>query len=129
MYIGSQLRKIRDKRKISQQEIADYLDVAQATVWNWENDESHFKLDHLSKLAEILQVEPADLLPDGTVVKIVNNKENTGSSVNGFVKIDGTVLNEKLLKSLEETIALLKEQNQVLKEENALLKTHKTSKT
>jgi hypothetical protein len=58
-------------------------------------------------------------------VKIVNNKENTGSSVNGFVKIDGKVLNEKLLKSLEETIALLKEQNQALKEENALLKNTK----
>ena len=122
MFIGTQLRKLRDKRHLSHQEIADQLGVARTTVWNWENDESHFKLDHLSKLAEILQVEPADLLPDGTVVKIVNNKENTGSSVNGFVKIDGTVLNEKLLKSLEETITLLKEQNQSLREENVMLK-------
>jgi hypothetical protein len=79
-------------------------------------------LDYLSKLAEILQVDPVELLPEGTVVKIVNNKENRDSSVNGFVKIDGQILNEKLVKSLEETIALLKEQNQALKEENALLK-------
>lgn len=99
--------------------------MVRTTVWNWENDESHSKLDHLSKLAEILQVEPADLLPDGTAVKIVNNKESTGSSVNGFVKIDGTVLNEKLLKSLEETIALLKEKNRMLAEENAILKSRK----
>lgn len=41
---------------------------------------------------------------------------------NGFVKIDGPILNQKLVKSLEETIALLKEQNQALKEENAFLK-------
>jgi hypothetical protein len=57
-------------------------------------------------------------------VRIFNNTDNKGNSVNGneFVKIDGHILNEKLVKSLEETIALLKEQNQVLKEENALLK-------
>jgi transcriptional regulator with XRE-family HTH domain len=124
MYIGTQLRKIRDKRKISQQEVADQLGVAQATYWNWENDESHFKLDHLPKLAEILQVDPADLLPEGAVVRIFNNTDNKGNSVNGneFVKIDGHILNEKLVKSLEETIALLKEQNQALKEENVMLK-------
>jgi transcriptional regulator with XRE-family HTH domain len=124
MYIDTQLRKIRDKRKISQQEVADQLGVAQATYWNWENDESHFKLDHLPKLAEILQVDPADLLPEGAVVRIFNNTDNKGNSVNGneFVKIDGHILNEKLVKSLEETIALLKEQNQALKEENVMLK-------
>ncbi len=124
MYIGTQLRKIRDKRKISQQEVADQLGVAQATYWNWENDESHFKLDHLPKLAEILQVDPADLLPEGAVVRIFNNTDNKGNSVNGneFVKIDGHILNEKLVMSLEETIALLKEQNQALKEENVILK-------
>ncbi|MCX8492056.1 MAG: hypothetical protein ORN54_13425 [Cyclobacteriaceae bacterium] len=38
------------------------------------------------------------------------------------MKMDERVLNEKLLKSLEDTIALLKEQKQVLKAENALLK-------
>ena len=111
------------------QNVADYLDVAQTTVCNWENDESPFKLDHLSKLAEILQVDAADLLPEGAVVKIVNNKENKDNSVNGFeIKMDERVLSEKLLKSLEETIALLKEQNQALKEENSLLRAHKVSK-
>lgn len=37
--------------------------------------------------------------------------------------MDERVLNGKLLKSLEETIPLLKEQNQTLKEENIKLKT------
>ena len=123
MYIGTQLWKLRDKHKISQQEIADQLNVAQTTVWNWENDESHFKLELLPKLAEILQVDPADLLPEGAVMKIVNNNANKDNSVNAFeVKMDERILSKKLLKSLEETNALLKEQNQALREENALLK-------
>jgi hypothetical protein len=83
-------------------------------------------LDYLSKLAEILQVEAEDLLPEGSVVKIVNNKENKDNSVNAFeVKMDEHVLSEKLLKSFEETIALLKEQNQALKEENVMLREQK----
>jgi transcriptional regulator with XRE-family HTH domain len=32
MYIDTQLRKLRDKRKISQQEIADHLDVVPPTL-------------------------------------------------------------------------------------------------
>ena len=94
-----------------------------ATSWNWENYESHFKIDHLPKLAEILQVDAADLLPEGAVVKIVNNKENKDNSVNGFeIKMDERILSDRLLKSLEETILLLKEQNQALKDENVKLK-------
>lgn len=82
------------------------LGVAQTTVWNWENDESHFKLDHLPKLAEILQIDPTELLPEGAVVKIFNNTDNKGNSVNGneFIKVDGQILNGKLLKRLEENL-------------------------
>ena len=77
----------------------------------------------MPKLAEILQVDPADLLPEGAVMKIVNNNANKDNSVNAFeVKMDERILSKKLLKSLEETNALLKEQNQALREENALLK-------
>ena len=70
-----------------------------------------------------MQVYPADLLPEGAVVKIVNNNANKDNSVNGFVKIEGGGLREKLLNSLEETIVLLKEQNQTLKNENTVLRT------
>lgn len=65
MYIGTQLRRLRDKRQLSQQEIADHLGVSQATYWNWENDETHLKMDHLPKLAEVFQVDAEELLPEG----------------------------------------------------------------
>ncbi len=123
MYIGTQLRKLRDKRKLSQQQVADHLGIAQSTYWNWESDECHFKMDHLQKLSELFEVDADDILPEGSVVKIVNNKENKDSSVNAFeVRTDEKATNEKLVRSLEEIIALLKEQNIALKEENSLLK-------
>lgn len=104
--------------------------MARTTVWNWENDETHFKIEHLPKLAEILEVDANDLLPDGSVVKIVNNNNNTNSdnSVNAFafeVHMDERTLSDKLLKSLENQIALLEEKNKFLVEENAILKSRK----
>lgn len=123
MYIGTQLRKLRDKRHLSHQEIADHLGVSRTTVWNWENDESHFRVEHLQELAEILQADANELLPEGSVVKIVNNKENKDNSVNAFeVKMDERILSEKLLKSLESQIMLLQEKNKKLEEENASLR-------
>ena len=82
-------------------------------------------MNYLPKLAGILQIDPADLLPEGAVVKIFNNTDNKGNCVNGngFVKMEGGGLHEKLLNSMEETIVLLKEQNQTLKNENTILRT------
>lgn len=119
MYIGTKLRKLRDKRHLTHQEIADRLGVARTTVWNWENDETQFKVEHLPKLAEILEVDANDLLPDGSVVKIVNNNNNANNdnSVNAFafeVHMDERTLSDKLLKSLESQIAFLEEKNKAL---------------
>jgi transcriptional regulator with XRE-family HTH domain len=66
MYIGTQLRKLRDKRKLSQQQVADHLGVAQSTYWNWESDESHFRVEYLPKLAEILQIDATALIDTGS---------------------------------------------------------------
>jgi transcriptional regulator with XRE-family HTH domain len=122
MYIGTQLRKLRDKRKLSQQQVADHLGVAQSTYWNWESDESHFRVEYLPKLAEILQIDANELLPEGSMVKIVNNNDNKDNSVNAFaVKMDGRMLLEKLLTSLENQLALMEEKNKVLTEKNTLL--------
>jgi transcriptional regulator with XRE-family HTH domain len=98
------------------------LGISQATYWNWENDECHFRVEYLPKLAEILQIDANELLPEGSMVKIVNNNDNKDNSVNAFaVKMDGRMLLEKLLTSLENQLALMEEKNKVLTEKNTLL--------
>ncbi len=121
MLIGLQLRKLRDKRKLSQQEIADRLGVSQATYWNWENDAAHFKIEHLPKILEILDTDVANILPAEILRKIeIDTTKKT--SVNEAADSDNYSLLKKLAISYEQTITLLKQENQFLKEENSTLK-------
>lgn len=110
MHIGSKLRKFRDKKQLSQSEVAERLGVAQATYWNWENDQVHFKMEYLVQLADIFEVDPTELVNEGTVVKIVSNKENRDNSINAFeVRMDEKGLTERLIQTFEEAIKVLKE--------------------
>lgn len=55
MTIGTKLRLLREKRKISQEELAHAVGVTQTTIGNWEHGKS-IKLEYLSNLAKALDV-------------------------------------------------------------------------
>jgi len=112
MQIGSKLKKLRENKRISQQEIANFLDISQKTYSNIESDKSKPSLTQLSKLSEFLDFDLLELLQEqGIVFNQKNNKFNDNSA--------GIVMNnlpEKLItqyeariKELQEIIGLLKE--------------------
>jgi transcriptional regulator with XRE-family HTH domain len=120
---GGYLRQLREKHRLSQQEVADFIDIAQSTYSLWESDKYSPQVEYLPKLAEILKVDIQELLPLATSVKIVNNTDNKDNSVNGFeVRVEGKELIKELLESKDEIIRMLTGENKRLKEENALLK-------
>jgi transcriptional regulator with XRE-family HTH domain len=61
MNIGYNLRVLRNKNNVSQQEIADYLGVDRKTYISWESGMVDIKSSYLPKLAEFLHVEIRDL--------------------------------------------------------------------
>jgi len=85
MHIGDNLRKARNKRELTHQEIADFLGVDRRTYIDWENGVTDMKVSYLLKLAEFLQVDVDELLPtkSGDIVISQNNSDN--SSINGIV--------------------------------------------
>jgi len=87
MNIGDNLRIIRNKKAISQQEVADFLGVDRRTYVRWESGEADIKSPYIPKIAEFLQVEIADLFRDkpGEIVINQHNSENKDSSINGVV--------------------------------------------
>lgn len=116
MTFGTRLLKLRKESRLSQQQVADLIDVSQNTYSRWESDLSSFKIEYLPKLANVFNVEPTELIPQGTIVKIVNNKGNKDSSVNGFeISMDARELYKDLLESKNEVIRLLKTENERLK--------------
>lgn len=54
-FSGEQLKALREKRKMLQQDLATKLNIDRTAVTKWENDITNPKADMLPKLAEILK--------------------------------------------------------------------------
>lgn len=88
MQVGSKLKVLRERKKLSQQEIADYLDISQKTYSNMESDKTTPSLTHLARLSELLEFNILDILKQEGITFNQNNselKDNSGSYiVNNF---------------------------------------------
>jgi len=89
MNIGDNLRIIRNKKDISQQEIADFLGVDRRTYVRWESGEADIKSPYIPKIAEFLQVEIADLFREKPSEIVINqhnhHTDNKDASINGVI--------------------------------------------
>lgn len=87
MSISNNLRKFRTIKGISQQNVADILEIDRRTYINWEKDESDIKSEYIPKIAEIFGIEIKDLFTDSkNKIEIKQeNKENRDSSVNNSI--------------------------------------------
>ena len=107
MTYGTKLRNLRDERKLSQLQVSDFVGVSQPTLNNWEQDLSSPKVKHLPKLAEILEVDIADVAQEGTVLKIMDNSQQTNhdQAVVGFeINMQDPKLLEELLNTQRELL-------------------------
>ena len=62
VHIGERLRKQRTRRVLTQAELAERSGVTTATVARIERDEIEPRMTTLRKLAEALEVDPAELV-------------------------------------------------------------------
>lgn len=70
--LGEKIKHFRIFRNMTQGELADKIELSIGTISLWESDKSVPKLDHITRLADILEVPPT-LLTDTT---ITSNKED-----------------------------------------------------
>jgi len=103
MKIGSKLRAKRDLKKLSQHEVADYLDISQRTYSNFESDKSEPSLTQLSKLAEILEFNLLDMLQEQGLVFNQSYNEFKDNS-NGIVLTNNDASYEARLKDKDTII-------------------------
>lgn len=105
MNIGDNLRVIRNRSNISQQEVADFLGVDRKTYVSWEAGTADIKSSYIPKLAEFLHVEINDLFQgkSGDIVITQHNTDNKENSINGIVVLltDKEAVNE-LVKIMKE---------------------------
>lgn len=65
MTFREQIIILRDKHKLSQQELADKLDVSRQTVSRWEAGKSLPSLNQLGNICKVFEIDPSVLLGEG----------------------------------------------------------------
>ena len=93
MGIGKNLIKLRESKKLKQQEVADYIGVERKTYMSWETEKSGVSSEIIPKLAELFKVEINELFRNNVseIVTIQNNTDNNDTSANCAI----IILNDK----------------------------------
>lgn len=114
--IGYKIKGIRELKNLTQEYMAEQLDISQAAYSKLEKGTTKISQDKLNKIAEVLEVSPDDIT-DFDNQKILNSYNNSiignNSNYNDTNIIrqlyeDKIALLEKLLSKAEEEIERLK---------------------
>lgn len=62
MTLGEQIIQLRKQKKMSQEDLADAMQISRQAVSKWENDQSNPDTENLIRLAAILEVDVNDLI-------------------------------------------------------------------
>ncbi|MDC9724115.1 MAG: helix-turn-helix transcriptional regulator [Urechidicola sp.] len=110
MQIGSKLKRIRENKRMSQQEIAEFLDISQKTYSNIECDKSKPSLPQLSKLSKFLDFDLLELLQEqGITFNQKKNKIHNNGIIHNNFPIELKEQYEARINDLQEINSLLKD--------------------
>ncbi len=93
MDINKNIKKMRTEKKLTQEELAQKINVTRQAVSNWENAKTQPDLETLVLIAEALQVDFEALLYGKKYIKADGNTENTKklSGIKIVLSVVGTV--------------------------------------
>ncbi|MGC4129245.1 MAG: helix-turn-helix transcriptional regulator [Bergeyella sp.] len=106
--IGNKIKNIRELKNLTQEYVAEKLDISQAAYSRLENGETKISKEKLLQIAEVLEVKPED-------IKAFDSQKyfNSVGNVEGDNNYNGIYINEndtELIKKLyEDKIELLEE--------------------
>ncbi len=112
MYSSSiKLRKLRNQFRLSQQDVANTLELAQSTYFEWEKNDCDIKLEYIILLSDLFKVEIIDIVSDDNsgankALQILFNK--TESKINPVYLLNDIVdAQKKNIRFLENEVATL----------------------
>lgn len=76
---ATRLRELREKRFLTQQELAGRARVAKVTIARIESGATVPTFSTIKRLAEALGVDPSELVPDVSSLRQARNKNDRGS--------------------------------------------------
>lgn len=103
--IGNNIRKVRDLKGLSQENVAISLGITQPSYARLEKDDDRITITRLKQIAIILQTSVAELINEKTA-KVINqqNSENPQAYVDVIINAD-----KSHIETLKSEIAFLQE--------------------
>lgn len=108
--IGNKIKNIRELKNLTQEFIAEKLDVSQAAYSRMENGETKITDEKLAQIAEILEVKPEDIkaFDSHKYFNSIGNIEGDKSGNSNSIIIEASAEEIDLIKKLyEDKINLL----------------------
>ncbi|WP_338409810.1 helix-turn-helix transcriptional regulator [uncultured Flavobacterium sp.] len=106
--IGYKIRHIREKKGLSQENLAQELGITQPSYARLEKEDQRIKITRLIQIARILKTTVAELIDESIEI---NNKK-TMSEIQSYSNIDEK---ETIINADKDHILTLKEENAFLK--------------
>lgn len=85
MEIGDKLKKARTFSKLTQEMVAEQLQVSRQTISNWENEKSYPDIISIIKLSDLYQISLDELLKGDS--KMIQHLEESTDTVNSNKKL------------------------------------------
>ncbi len=119
--IGSKIRRLRENKGFSQEEMAERLQISRSAYSRIESGETNSWVNHIEKLCENLDIRPEDFFINSD--NNINTNQDNASAVQTNTHHDTHItinqLSEKVIELYEERIKELKEQVEFWKAKNS----------
>lgn len=119
--IGSKIRRLRENKGFSQEEMAERLQISRSAYSRIESGETNSWVNHIEKLCENLDIKPEDFFINSD--NNINTNQDNASAVQTNTHHDTHItinqLSEKVIELYEERIKELKEQVAFWKNKNS----------
>lgn len=108
--LGQQLKKFRELKSLSQEDIAQKIGVTRQAVYKWENDKSYPDIDNLILLSELYNVTLDELIKGNESFKkkiIIADNKDTGLYVGFVTMFIGLFINAGSISALITILGVL----------------------
>ena len=110
--IGNKIRRLRENKGFSQEEMAERLNISRSAYGRMENGETNSWVHHIEKLCQELEMKIEDFFMNSD--NNINTNQDNASAVQTNTHQDTHItinhLSEKVIELYEERITELKEQ-------------------
>lgn len=76
IFVGDKLRKLRKSKNMSQEEVADFLNLSQSAYARMESGETHSWANHILKICRLFEINPYELLRKDDLNENVDQKQH-----------------------------------------------------